>query len=77
MDFDVHGWIASVQKLPYFKRRIEIARRIKPRLSRYLYKYRAVDETSEVSLDRQRDLLARSRLWLSSPIDFVAMTRST
>ncbi len=70
MEFDIHRRMAYVQNLPYFKRRMEIARRTKPPLSRYLYKYRTVDETNDVSVERLRDLLVRSRLWLSSPTDF-------
>lgn len=70
MGFDIHRWIAGVQQLPYFRRRVEIARRITPSLSRFVYKYRAVDEADLKSVDRLRDILVRSRLWLSSPVDF-------
>ena len=70
MGFDLHQWIADVQKLDYFRRRVEIARRIHPSLSRFVYKYRAIDEGNPAAIDRLRDLLVRSRLWLSSPVDF-------
>lgn len=68
--FDLHRWIAYVQRLPYFRRRVEVARRIHPTLSRFLYKYRALDESSATLIDRLRDIFVRSRLWLSSPEDF-------
>lgn len=71
MTFDFSRWLDYVQNLPYFERRLEIARKSKPpRLSRFLYKYKSLDEANPTSTDRLRDLLVRSRLWLSSPVDF-------
>lgn len=70
MASDVFDWIDYIHNLSYFERRIEIARKIKPRFSRFLYKYKSIDEANPISADRLRDLLVRSRLWLSSPVDF-------
>jgi hypothetical protein len=68
MDPDFILWLEYVHSLPYFHRRLEIMRKSKPpRLSRFLYKYRPIDETN---IDRLRDLLVRSKLWLSSPVAF-------
>ncbi len=63
-------WVARVQSLPYFNRRCVIARLVQPGLSRFLYKYRSVDPSAADSINRLKDTLVRSRLWLSSPMDF-------
>ncbi len=63
-------WLNNLNTLPYFERRMEIARRVQPPQSRFLYKYKSIDATSPTSIDRLRDLLVRSRFWLSSPHDF-------
>jgi hypothetical protein len=67
MNFD--EWLNYIDSLPYFKRRLKIAQKTDPPLTRFLYKYKSISET-DTSIDRLRDLLVRSRLWLSSPIDF-------
>ncbi len=41
-----------------------------PRLLRFLYKYRTLAPANEQSVDHLRDILVRSRFWLSSPEDF-------
>ena len=56
--------------LDYRERRMFLWRRVRPRLSRFLYKFRSLEPSNETSVDRMRDLLARSRFWLSSPVDF-------
>lgn len=68
MNFD--EWLNYIHSLPYFERRVKISRNIEPPPSRFLYKYKSVDETNPTTTDRLRDILVRSRLWLSSPIDF-------
>ena len=70
MELNIFHWIEYVHNLPYFQRRMAIARKVDPRLSRFLYKYKSIDEANRISTDRLRDLLVRSRLWLSSPVDF-------
>jgi len=39
-------------------------------VSRFLYKFRTLFPADESSVDRMRDILMRSKLWLSSPVDF-------
>lgn len=56
--------------LPYFERRVAIAKIAKPRLPRFVYKFRALDPSNENSIDRVRDILVHSHLWQSSPADF-------
>jgi Protein of unknown function (DUF2971) len=65
----LHEYLEHLTTIPYFYRRLDIKRRI-PALSRFLYKYKSIDRNDDVSVDRMRDLLVRSRLWLSSPDDF-------
>jgi len=67
---DTHQFISHLEKQAYFERRLEIARWVKPPLPRFLYKYRAVEYDDPVAIDRLRDLLVRSRFWLSSSDDF-------
>jgi hypothetical protein len=56
--------------LGYRKRRQVLWHRVKPRLPRFLYKFRSLLPADEKSVDRMRDILVRSRLWFSSPEDF-------
>jgi len=71
MASDFFHWLDYIHNLSYFQRRLEIARNTKPpRLSRFLYKYKSIDEANPTLTDRLRDLLVRSRFWLSSPVDF-------
>lgn len=62
--------LRQIQELPYWDRRIAINRMTKPRLKRFIYKYRAIDSADDISIDRLRDLIVKSKLWLSSPKDF-------
>ena len=66
----LEDWIAYAGALPYFQRRLELANRVDPRLSRFIYKYRTVDPDSVESIQRTKDILVHGRLWLSSPMDF-------
>lgn len=36
----------------------------------FLYKYFGFDHTSQTSIDRLRQIILDSQLWLSSPVDF-------
>lgn len=56
--------------LDYRKRREFLWHRVKPRLARFLYKFRSLDPTHATSVDHMRDIVVRSRFWLSSPLDF-------
>ncbi len=69
MDLPFEKWLSYVHGLPYFERRLKIAQ-VQPRLNRFLYKYKAINPSSNKSIDHVRDILVRSRLWLSSPVDF-------
>lgn len=69
-DLFMEDRINDLNSLPYLERRIEIARKITPKPNRFLYKYKAIDPNSDRSEDQIRDILVRSRLWLSSPADF-------
>ncbi len=58
------------KRLSYWRRRIFLWKRTSPRPSRFLYKFRSLDPSNPTSVDRIRDVIVRSRLWLSSPVDF-------
>ena len=70
MSIELEDWIAAISRLPYFERRLQIADHVYPPLSRFVYKYRTLDENDPSSIDRVRDIVANSNLWLSSPEDF-------
>jgi hypothetical protein len=61
-------WIEQLGKRDYLSRRIIISRRIKPRFSRFLYKYRSLQ--GQFALENLRDILVGSVLRLSRPEDF-------
>lgn len=54
----------------YWQNRLNLRRRIRPPYDRFLYKYRSVDPKSDKSIDQLRDIVVRSRFWLSAPVDF-------
>ena len=64
------GWLRSTSALQYFDRRLAIRRMTDPPLTRFLYKYRALDPESDESIQKLRTLLVHSKLWLSAPSDF-------
>ena len=70
MDSEFELQLGRINSLSYFERRLEIRRFVNPIQSRFLYKYRAIDPYNDESIDRVRDIVVRSRLWLSSPFDF-------
>jgi hypothetical protein len=60
-------WIAALEGRNYLDRRW-VLRRMKPRLSRFLYKYRSLDHPH--SLENLRDIIVASELRLNRPSDF-------
>ena len=62
--------VRSVQDLDYRKRREFLWRKVRPRLYRFLYKFRSIAPSDKKNVDHMRDIIVRSRLWLSSPVDF-------
>jgi len=70
MDIPVEELVRYIHSLPYLKRRVEIARIFTPRPNRFLYKYKSIHLDKENSVNQVRDILVKSRLWLSSPDDF-------
>ncbi len=67
---EIQRILSQLESLPYFERRLKISRIFNPRPARFLYKYIGFNADDETSIDRARDILVRSRLWLSSPEDF-------
>lgn len=62
--------LSYMRGLSYRQRRIFLWQRARPRVSRFLYKFRALFPADETSVDHMRDILVRSKLWTSSPLDF-------
>ena len=67
---DIYTLTKNLSRTPYFERRLFMSKRITPKLSRFIYKYRPVDLNDATSIERLRDILVKSKLWLSSPEDF-------
>src|ERR1043166_4849873 len=44
--------------------------RMSARFPRFFYKYVSIDQANPTSVDQLRDLVVRSRFWLSAPVDF-------
>lgn len=61
---------SAIVSVDYQQRRRFLWHNIKDRYPRFLYKFRAYGLSDDVSIDRLRDLIVRSRFWLSSPLDF-------
>jgi hypothetical protein len=59
----VEALTRRLETLPYS----ELRARMRPR---FLYKFRTLDSSDSTSVDRIRDVIVRSRFWLSSPLDF-------
>jgi len=64
---DFLAQVKYLQGLGYRERRRVLWHRQKPRLPRYLYKFRAFDAGDSTSIERLRDILVRCRLRLSPP----------
>jgi hypothetical protein len=58
-----------MSRIDYRERRFLLWRQ-NPRYPRFLYKFRTLVPSKRDSVDRIRDILVRSRFWLSSPSDF-------
>lgn len=67
---ELDSLMKHLNELDYRQRRQFLWHRIKPRLPRFLYKFRTLVPSDATSVDRMRDILVRSRFWLSSPLDF-------
>lgn len=63
-------FLLGIEKLPYRVRRTYCWENLEPRIERFTYKYSSLNPLSEISIDRSRDILVHSRIWLSSPEDF-------
>lgn len=70
MDPNFQSWLRRVNSLTYFERRMVLSRQVRPRIRRFLYKYKPFSSKDNQSIDHLRDILVRSQLWLSSPTDF-------
>ena len=57
-------------ELSYAQRRRLVWQTFRPRIKRFTYKYVGFDCDNETSVDRLRDLLVRSKIWLSPPSAF-------
>ncbi|MEM7803286.1 MAG: DUF2971 domain-containing protein [Pseudomonadota bacterium] len=66
----IFEWTKRTSSLPYLERRREIQRFVRPAQSRFLYKYRAIDPESDLSIERLRSIVVGGELWFSSPLDF-------
>lgn len=62
--------ISRLATLTYRERRVFLWKRVNPRLPRFLYKFRRLIPSDKRSIDHLRDIVVRSRFWLSSPADF-------
>ena len=62
--------VKAIESLGYRERRQFLWHRVRPRLARFLYKYRSFEPADMTSVERVRDILVQSRLRLSSPAEF-------
>lgn len=69
-DADFEAIVDYLLSLDYRQRREFLWHRVKPRMSRFLYKFRSLDPSNTTSVEHMRDIVVRSRFWLSSPLDF-------
>lgn len=67
---EFNAQIQYLESLGYRERRYTLWHQNTPRLSRYIYKFRAFDAVDPTSIERVRDILIQSRLRLASPKDF-------
>jgi Protein of unknown function (DUF2971) len=63
----VMAWLA---RATYRERRRFLRKNIKPAYPRFLYRYIAGNPADDKWATRLRDVLVKSRLWLSTPVDF-------
>ena len=67
---DFEAMVDYLLSLDYRQRREFLWHRVKPRMPRFLYKFRSLDPSNTTSVEHMRDIIVRSRFWLSSPVDF-------
>jgi len=67
---EVQATLSHLEALSYFQRRREINRIFKPKPPRFLFRFVSFDPEEKTSIDRIRNVLVHSKLWLSSPKDF-------
>lgn len=67
---ELDEFIEAVARKGYRERRQILWGKVQSHLPRFLYKFRSLNPSDDTSIDRMRDILTRSRLWLSSPLDF-------
>lgn len=60
----------DISKLGYRERRRYIRKKVSPPPAGFLYKFRTFDPESDKSVNRTRDIIVQSKLWLSAPIAF-------
>lgn len=60
----------EVHALDYPKRRQFLWHRVSPRPERFTYRYFPLIPDEDISIDRLKDVISRSRFWLASPRDF-------
>lgn len=62
--------VEAMRNLTHPMRRKLLRENLLNALPPFLYKYYGFDHTSQTSIDRLRQIILDSRLWLSSPVDF-------
>jgi hypothetical protein len=67
---DFNAQVKLLESLNYRERRYALWHHNKPRLPRYIYKFRAFDASDSTSIERIRDILVHCRLRLASPGEF-------
>lgn len=70
VELEYFGGEWNIRGKSYRQTREYAWKHFEPRLERFTYRYRAVFPGDSVSLDRLRDTLIRSRLWLARAGDF-------
>jgi hypothetical protein len=62
--------IQSMDALSYWELRRFLWHRVRPKLERFLYRFRELTPNDPVSISRVHQIIVGSQLWLSSPEDF-------
>jgi hypothetical protein len=63
------NFLRRLEHLGYRDRR-KYLRKMRQHFPRFFYKYIALDPAAAESVDHLRDIIVRSRFWLSAPVDF-------
>ena len=61
---------SRIINIDYLRRRRVFRQQMQPPYPRFFYRHTSLDPENIVSVDRLRDVVVRSELWLSSPEDF-------